>query len=100
MQSLRPNPNATYRNIFDAFYKIIRYEGIWRPVRGINAVAGGAGPAHALYFACYEKMKKTFKQGSSTGQNTLATGEGRFFFVGSSFYRNRDYWIEISPIHV
>lgn len=74
MQSLKPNPKATYRNLFDAFYKIVRYEGIWRPVRGIKAVAGGAGPAHALYFASYEHMKKTFNGGSYTGANPLANG--------------------------
>ncbi|XP_014673815.1 PREDICTED: mitoferrin-1-like [Priapulus caudatus] len=73
MQSLKPNPEATYRNIFDAFYKIIRYEGLWRPVRGINAVAAGAGPAHALYFACYEKIKKRLAHGSS-GNNSLRNG--------------------------
>lgn len=57
MQILVPDPRANYRNIADAFYRIIRQEGILRTIRGINVMACGAGPAHAMYFACYEKMK-------------------------------------------
>lgn len=57
MQILVPDPRANYRNIADAFYRIVRQEGILRTIRGINVMACGAGPAHAMYFACYEKMK-------------------------------------------
>src|SRR6218665_1472976 len=57
MQTLRPNPNASYRSISDALYKMVRYEGLFRPIKGVSAVICSAGPAHALYFACYEKMK-------------------------------------------
>lgn len=63
MQSLIPNPKADYRSIADAFYKIVRYEGVKNTVRGVSAVVGGAGPAHALYFACYEKLKKVLSGG-------------------------------------
>ncbi|ESO01372.1 hypothetical protein HELRODRAFT_187155 [Helobdella robusta] len=58
MQAQKPDPRANYRNMIHAFYKIIRYEGPMRTVRGINATIYGAGPAHALYFAAYEKSKK------------------------------------------
>lgn len=58
MQSLQPNPKADYRNFPEGLYKMIRYEGVFRPVRGMSAVVTGAGPAHALYFACYEKLKR------------------------------------------
>lgn len=63
MQSLIPNPKADYRSIADAFHKIVRYEGVKNTVRGVSAVVGGAGPAHALYFACYEKLKKVISGG-------------------------------------
>uniref|UniRef100_A0A8B9EIV3 Solute carrier family 25 member 28 n=1 Tax=Anser cygnoides TaxID=8845 RepID=A0A8B9EIV3_ANSCY len=59
MQSLRPEPAARYRNVLEALWRIVRTEGVWRPMRGMNITATGAGPAHALYFACYEKLKKT-----------------------------------------
>lgn len=36
---------------------IMREEGRFRPVQGVQAMALGAGPAHAMYFACYEKLK-------------------------------------------
>ncbi|ESP00444.1 hypothetical protein LOTGIDRAFT_140739 [Lottia gigantea] len=58
MQSLVPNPKADYRSLSDALSKIVRQEGIKNTVRGINSVVSGAGPAHAMYFACYEKIKE------------------------------------------
>ena len=77
MQCLVPDPKASYRNVFDAFSRIIRYEGIRNTVRGINAVVCGAGPAHAMYFATYEKMKAQLS-GSQKGQH-LANGEYLYF---------------------
>ncbi|KAM4747847.1 mitoferrin-1-like [Rhinophrynus dorsalis] len=59
MQSLQPDPNAQYRGVAEALKRIIRTEGLFTPLRGINVTMLGAGPAHALYFACYEKMKTT-----------------------------------------
>ncbi|XP_077118952.1 mitoferrin-1 isoform X3 [Ranitomeya variabilis] len=59
MQSLQPDPNAQYRGVMEALRKMIRSEGLLTPLRGINVTVLGAGPAHALYFACYEKMKTT-----------------------------------------
>ncbi|KAG1666546.1 Mitoferrin-1 [Nymphon striatum] len=58
LQILKPCPEAHYRSVGEAFYKMVRYEGIFRPVRGMSAVVVGAGPAHALYFSCYEKSKE------------------------------------------
>ena len=73
MMTLVPDPDANYKNVLEALYKMARYEGIRNTLRGINAVVGGAGPAHALYFACYEKIKKTL---TGTKQGTvLANGE-------------------------
>ncbi|KAH6947027.1 hypothetical protein HPB50_016729 [Hyalomma asiaticum] len=69
MQSLRPSPGGRYTSIPDAFYKMVRHEGALRPVRGMSAVVIGAGPAHALYFSCYEKLKRTIS-GTEHGTNS------------------------------
>ncbi|XP_036384903.1 mitoferrin-2-like [Megalops cyprinoides] len=75
MQSLQPDPAARYRNVMDALWRIVRTEGVWRPMRGLNVMATGAGPAHALYFACYEKLKKTLGDAIHPGANShLANG--------------------------
>lgn len=59
----------------DALRRIVATEGVWRPLRGLNATAVGAGPAHALYFACYEKLKKTLSDVIHPGANShLANG--------------------------
>lgn len=59
MQSLNPDPKAQYSSVYGALRKIMRTEGFWRPLRGLNVMMMGAGPAHAMYFACYENMKRT-----------------------------------------
>lgn len=75
MQSLQPEPAARYRNVLEGLWRIMRTEGIWRPMRGLNITATGAGPAHALYFACYEKLKKTLTDIIHAGGNShLANG--------------------------
>jgi len=74
MQSLTPSPHAKYKSIPDALYKMVRHEGILRPVRGMSAVVGGAGPAHALYFSCYEKMKLMLMSSTHHGHHHVAHG--------------------------
>jgi len=69
MQSLRPHPNAAYRNIKHAITKIVRTEGKLRPFRGVNAVALGAAPAHALYFTSYESTKKLLEERMYGGEH-------------------------------
>lgn len=73
MQSLRPHPNAIYRNMHHAFKSMVTREGLLTPFRGINVVALGAGPAHALYFSTYEATKK-FINGNQTTYNPLSHG--------------------------
>uniref|UniRef100_A0A3B3UYD0 Solute carrier family 25 member 28 n=1 Tax=Poecilia latipinna TaxID=48699 RepID=A0A3B3UYD0_9TELE len=70
MQSLHPEPGARYRNVMDALQQIVRTEGLWRPIRGVNVLAVGAGPAHALYFACYEKIKFSLSDAVHPGTNS------------------------------
>ncbi|NXN16256.1 MFRN1 protein, partial [Indicator maculatus] len=75
MQSLQPDPKAQYRSVYEALKKIVLTEGPWRPLRGINVTMLGAGPAHALYFACYEQMKKSLSDSLQQGGNShLANG--------------------------
>ncbi|XP_038602274.1 mitoferrin-1 isoform X1 [Tachyglossus aculeatus] len=75
MQSLYPDPKARYTSVYGALKRIIRTEGFWRPLRGINIMVLGAGPAHAMYFACYENAKRTLSDVIHRGGNShLANG--------------------------
>ncbi|XP_066062288.1 mitoferrin-1-like isoform X6 [Chamaea fasciata] len=75
MQSLQPDPQARYRGVYEALRRMVLTEGPWRPLRGINVTVLGAGPAHALYFACYEKLKKSLSEVFQQGGNShLANG--------------------------
>lgn len=72
---MQPDPKAQYRSVYEALKKIVLTEGFWRPLRGINVTMLGAGPAHAMYFACYEKMKKSLSDIIQHGGNShLANG--------------------------
>lgn len=72
---MQPDPKAQYRSVYEALKKIVLTEGFWRPLRGINVTMLGAGPAHAMYFACYEKMKKSLSDTIQHGGNShLANG--------------------------
>lgn len=75
MQSLQPDPKAEYRSVYEALKRIIRTEGFFRPLRGLNITMMGAGPAHALYFACYERVKRSLSDVIQSGGNShLANG--------------------------
>ncbi len=72
MMAFAPNPKAQYRNIFQAFSTIVSQEKPRALFRGIGIVATGAGPAHALYFACYEYCKQLLSRDNRS--NVLAQG--------------------------
>ncbi|KAL1921857.1 uncharacterized protein VTP21DRAFT_10499 [Calcarisporiella thermophila] len=72
MQILNPSPAAVYTGISNAFSRITSTEGVTRLWRGVNSVILGAGPAHALYFATYEKCKDVFG-GNREGYHPIAT---------------------------
>ncbi|XP_051965105.1 mitoferrin-1-like [Xyrauchen texanus] len=75
MQSLQPNPKAQYRSVYGALKRIVRTEGLLRPLRGLNITVLGAGPAHALYFACYEQIKLSLSDAIQNGGNShIANG--------------------------
>ncbi|KAG7480727.1 hypothetical protein MATL_G00059350 [Megalops atlanticus] len=75
MQSLQPDPKAQYRSVYEALCRIVRTEGLLRPLRGLNITMMGAGPAHALYFACYERVKRALSDVIQNGGNShIANG--------------------------
>ncbi|CAK6950170.1 mitoferrin-1 [Scomber scombrus] len=75
MQSLQPDPNAQYKGVYEALKRIIKTEGFFRPLRGLNITVIGAAPAHALYFACYERVKRSLSDVIQNGGNShLANG--------------------------
>jgi hypothetical protein len=57
MQSLTGFGGPAYRGVTETLVGMIRQEGLLRPCRGMSALVAGAGPAHALYFSCYEYSK-------------------------------------------
>ncbi|TMS35565.1 hypothetical protein L596_002943 [Steinernema carpocapsae] len=74
LQSLCPCPEAKCPTPVHGIASMIRREGWLRPLRGVNAVAAGSLPAHALFFTVYEKTKG-FLTGNTTGHaNTVAYG--------------------------
>ncbi|KAJ8347078.1 hypothetical protein SKAU_G00284790 [Synaphobranchus kaupii] len=75
MQSLQPDPKAQYRSVYDALRRMVQTEGPLRPLRGLNVTVLGAGPAHALYFACYERLKTRLSDVIQRGGNShIANG--------------------------
>lgn len=76
MQSLVPTPGGEYRGVMNTLTQMVRTEGVFRPVRGMSAVMIGAGPAHALYFSCYERIKEILAtHTAAAGFNNLIYGE-------------------------
>uniref|UniRef100_A0A0X3NH82 Mitoferrin-1 n=1 Tax=Schistocephalus solidus TaxID=70667 RepID=A0A0X3NH82_SCHSO len=69
LQCIRPSGGQRYLSVSDGLYRLLRQEGFFKSFRGIGAVVAGAGPAHALYFALYEQLKKRLS--SPTDSNHL-----------------------------
>lgn len=62
--------------ISETLLRMIRHEGMLRPVRGMSAMVVGAGPSHALYFSSYEYLKNTLvKYSSSEKYHTAVYGK-------------------------
>lgn len=63
------------RNLGSVLVNMMKEEGAMRPLRGMGAMVAGAGPAHALYFAAYERLKVDFtREGTSAHTNYWAHG--------------------------
>ena len=75
MQSLSCSKQRSY-GITQMLSVMVKEEGIFRPVRGMNAMAVGAGPAHAMYFTCIEMGREAANQAKVPTQ----FGEGMLLF--------------------
>ncbi|KAJ8686806.1 hypothetical protein QAD02_022600 [Eretmocerus hayati] len=69
-QILTPGPGGG-GGILTEIGNMMKQEGILRPFRGISAMVAGAGPAHALYFSCYEHLKEKLSARSHSQNNPL-----------------------------
>ncbi|KAI3427269.1 hypothetical protein D9Q98_007201 [Chlorella vulgaris] len=72
MQALSHPGQQLHSSMATALRTMLRREGIGGLYRGVAAVALGAGPSHALYFASYEAAKQLFG-GNQEGHHPLAT---------------------------
>lgn len=73
MQALTPGPGGG-GGVKAVLSSMIRQEGVLRPVRGMSAMVVGAGPAHALYFSCYEFIKNKILSSRDSELNLVAYG--------------------------
>ncbi|XP_076160689.1 mitoferrin-1 isoform X2 [Ptiloglossa arizonensis] len=62
MQALTPAPGGETK-IKEFWTTAIQKGGVGRLIRGMNVVVVGAGPAHALYFSCYEFIRNKLLRG-------------------------------------
>ena len=81
MMALNPEPQARYKSLFQAFQTIVATEKPRALFRGIGVVATGAGPAHAIYFACYEFSKKMLSRGNRS--SVLSQGQAQRSISGT-----------------
>ena len=64
---------AVFYNTDKIDFELIDFrEGWLRPLRGMNAVAAGSMPAHALYFTVYEKTKVFLRRRLLFSENDLS----------------------------
>ncbi|KAI6241785.1 hypothetical protein M3Y99_00299000 [Aphelenchoides fujianensis] len=74
LQSLCPCPEIKCQTPIHGVASMIRREGWLKPLRGVNAIAAGSMPAHALYFSIYEKLKNFFTGNTYGHSNALSYG--------------------------
>lgn len=73
LHRLQPAAGAQYTGVSQAFRSMVRHEGSGSLFRGFTAVAVGAGPAHALYFASYEQSKHVLGISTNPAAHPYAT---------------------------
>lgn len=73
MQALTPGPGGG-GGVRGVLSQMIRQEGILRVFRGVSVMVAGAGPAHALYFSCYEFIKNRMITKTPSQVNHLVYG--------------------------
>lgn len=72
MQALAHPGQQLHSSVVTALRNVLRREGMGGLYRGVAAMALGAGPSHALYFASYEAAKQLYG-GNREGHHPLAT---------------------------
>ncbi|KFM22815.1 putative mitochondrial carrier C8C9.12c [Auxenochlorella protothecoides] len=72
MQALAHPGQQLHLSVRHAMRAVLRREGVAGLYRGVTAMALGAGPGHALYFATYEKAKHLYG-GNRKGHQLVAT---------------------------
>uniref|UniRef100_A0A383WGP3 Mitochondrial carrier protein n=1 Tax=Tetradesmus obliquus TaxID=3088 RepID=A0A383WGP3_TETOB len=72
MQALSHPGQRLHGSVVRALRAVVRREGVAGLYRGVGAVAWGAGPAHAMYFATYEQAKQLLG-GNRAGYQWLPT---------------------------
>jgi len=72
MQALSHPGQQLHSSLRRAFQASLHREGILGLYKGVTAVAVGAGPSHALYFASYEAAKQLYG-GNEPGHQPIAT---------------------------
>jgi len=66
--------SLNYGSLRRAFSTVLRREGMRGLYRGVDAMALGAGPAHAFYFASYEAVKRVCDPGGTSSLVTALAG--------------------------
>ena len=79
---------------------MVKEEGLFRPLRGVNAMIAGAGPAHAMYFGCLETGKNfsaKFNLNAEVGDGKIIISfEQRTFF--ESFFLLQVFQLSLPPV--
>lgn len=74
MQAIAPGAGGGGGGVGAVLTRMVRQEGLLRPIRGMGAMVAGAGPAHALYFSCYEFLKDRMIKNTTSQVNHLVYG--------------------------
>lgn len=76
MQALTPSSGGGGGGgVGTVLIRMVQQEGFLRPIRGMSVMVAGAGPAHALYFSCYEFIKnKLLSSRTNPNLNLAAYG--------------------------
>lgn len=92
MHRILPEPGAAYTDLVHGMRSIVKHEGAAGLFRGIGVTAMGAGPAHAMYFTCYEQAKVSF--------GATQSGQGLVGVAGAAVVATVAHEGTMTPIEV
>lgn len=98
MQSIRPQ--IAHQSLWTTVAQLVKNEK-FGTFRGMSAVVTGAGPAHALYFSCYENLKQIMLTNIATtnNQSTLSKSSSRPTNHQASTISSIDYLHRTTTTH-